>query len=238
MKNITVIRHTKNTAFGYLGSLVANLHEKDYAVTYVEAGLDDIASLNPLTPDIFIILGGPMGAYDNQNYPFLIDEMGLLKRRLDADLPTLGICLGAQLMARSLGAKVYPGLCKEIRWSPLELSKEGIQTPLAHLAAEKTSVLHWHGDTFDIPTGATHLASSSKYQNQAFSWGKRGLALQFHPEVTTFGLELWFKSHAYEINATYGVNITRLENDTTLYSKKLETQAAKFWQAWLIDLGF
>ncbi|MBW4572985.1 MAG: glutamine amidotransferase [Tolypothrix carrinoi HA7290-LM1] len=233
MKNITVIRHTRNPAFGYLGSLVANLHQKDYAVTYVEAGLDNLASLNPLTPDIFVILGGPMGAYDDRNYPFLVDELRLLERRLDADLPTLGICLGAQLMARTLGARVYPGPYREIGWSPLELSKEGIHTPLAHLVAENTLVFHWHGDTFDLPVGSIHLASSPKYQNQAFSWGKCGLALQFHPEVTTFGLELWFKNHACEISATHGVSITRLREDTTRYSKRLEAQAAKFWEAWL-----
>jgi len=230
MKNATVIRHI---AFEDLGSLEPALNQQDYAVTYVEAGLDSLAGIDPLTPDIVIILGGPIGAYDEQDYPFLVDELHLLERRLEADLPTLGICLGAQLMARALGARVYPGLYKEIGWSPLELSNEGMHSSLAHLAAEHTAVLHWHGDTFDLPAGSTHLASTSKYKNQAFSWGKHGLALQFHPEVTALGLERWLIGHACEIAATPGVNIVGLRKDTARYVEKLEVQAAKFWRTWL-----
>lgn len=107
-----------------------------------------------------------------------------------------------------------------------------MHSPLAHLAAH-TPVLHWHGDTFDLPVGSTHLASSSKYQNQAFSWGQCGLGLQFHPEVTARGVERWFIGHACEISATPDVSITKLRQDTFSYVKQLELQAAKFWQAWL-----
>lgn len=230
MKNATVIRHL---AFEDLGSLAEALNQQDYQLTYLEAGLDSLASLHPLTPDLVVILGGPIGAYDEQDYPFLVDELRLLESRLKADLPTLGICLGAQLMARALGAKVYPGAYKEIGWSPLELSNEGINSSLSHLAAEHTSVLHWHGDTFDLPVCSTHLASSSKYQNQAFSWGKCALALQFHPEVTAGNLERWFIGHASEINATAGISIAQLREDTARYAKQLEFQSAKFWRAWL-----
>lgn len=233
MKNATVIRHL---AFEDLGSLESALYQQDYALTYVEAGLDSLADIDPLTPDIVIILGGPIGAYDEQDYPFLVDELRLLERRLEADLPTLGICLGAQLMARALGARVYPGPYKEIGWSPLELSNEGMHSSLAHLAPEHTPVLHWHGDTFDLPVGSTHLASSSKYQNQAFSWGKCGLALQFHPEVTARGLERWFIGHACEISATSDVSIAQLRENTGSYAKQFESQAAKFWRAWLEHL--
>jgi GMP synthase (glutamine-hydrolysing) len=230
MKNATVIRHL---AFEDLGSLAEALNQQDYVITYVEAGLDSVAGIDPLSPDLVVILGGPIGAYDVQDYPFLVDELRLLESRLKADIPTLGICLGAQLMARALGAKVYPGPYKEIGWSALDLSNEGMHSSLAHLAAEHTSVLHWHGDTFDLPIGSTHLASSSKYQNQAFSWGKSGLGLQFHPEVTAGNLERWFIGHACEIGATSGVSIAGLREDTALYAKQLEKQAAKFWRAWL-----
>ena len=230
MKNATVIRHL---AFEDLGSLSPVLKQQDYLVTYVEAGLDSLAEIDPLTPDLIVVLGGPIGAYDEQDYPFLVDEMRLLERRLAADLPTLGICLGAQLIARSLGAKVYPGAEKEIGWSPLELSSAGMHSALAYLAAEHTSVLHWHGDTFDLPLNSTLLASSSKYQNQAFSWGKCGLALQFHPEVTALGLERWFIGHACEIAGTSGISVAKLRQDTADYAARLEVQATKFWQAWL-----
>lgn len=230
MKTVTVIRHL---AFEDLGSLETVLRQQGFTISYVEAGLHSIARINPISPDIVVILGGPIGAYDEQNYPFIIDELRLLERRLEADLPTLGICLGAQLMARSLGARVYPGAEKEIGWSPLNLSDAGRRSSLRHLAAAHTNVLHWHGDTFDLPVGATHLASSAKYQNQAFSWGICSLGLQFHPEVTARGLERWFIGHACEISATSDVSLTKLRQDTASYAKQLEVQAAEFWQAWL-----
>jgi GMP synthase (glutamine-hydrolysing) len=230
MKQATVIRHL---AFEDLGNLAEALHQQNYAITYVEAGLDNLASLDPLTPDLVVILGGPIGAYDEQDYPFLLDELYLLEKRLAADVPTLGICLGAQLMARSLGARVYPGSGKEIGWAPLQLSYAGNHSPLAHLAEEFTYVLHWHGDTFDLPVGSIHLASSEKYQNQAFSWGKTGLALQFHPEVTVRNLERWWIGHANEISSVAGVSVAELRRDTARYAQQLELQSAQFWQSWL-----
>ena len=230
MKTATVIRHL---AFEDLGSLTDALKQQNYVIKYVEAGLDSISKIQPLSPDLVVILGGPIGAYEEQDYPFLVDELRLLERRLQADLPTLGICLGAQLMARALGARVYPGADKEIGWSPLKLSDAGRNSALSNLAAEYTDVLHWHGDTFDLPVGATHLASSQKYQNQAFSWGKSALALQFHPEVTPLGLERWFIGHAGEINATFDINVQALRADTARYAPQLEIQASKFWHTWL-----
>jgi GMP synthase (glutamine-hydrolysing) len=233
MKNAIAIRHL---AFEDLGSLANVLKQQDYKVTYVEAGLDSLAEIDPLTPDLLVILGGPIGAYDEQDYPFIVDEMRLLERRMASDLPTLGICLGAQLIARTLGAKVYPGKEKEIGWSPLELSNAGMHSALAYLAVEHTSVLHWHGDTFDLPINSTLLASSAKYQNQAFSWGKSSLALQFHPEVTAPGLERWFIGHACEIARIPGLSVAKLRQDTADYAATLEVQATKFWRAWLASV--
>lgn len=230
MKTATVIRHL---AFEDLGSLADALKQQNYAINYVEAGLDSISEIQPLSPDLVVILGGPIGAYEEQDYSFLVDELRLLERRLQADLPTLGICLGAQLMARALGARVYPGADKEIGWSPLKLNDAGRNSALSNLAAEYTDVLHWHGDTFDLPVGATHLASSQKYQNQAFSWGKSALALQFHSEVTALCLERWFIGHASEISATSGISVPALRANTARYAPQLEIQASKFWRTWL-----
>jgi len=232
MKNATVIRHIP---FEDLGNLSGILTEYGYRITYLEAGLDKLGDLDPHLPDLLIVLGGPIGAYDTDDYPFLTNEIQLLAHRLQADLPTLGICLGAQLMARALGASVYPST-KEIGWSPIQLSEGGKQSPLIHLAAEYTAVLHWHGDTFNLPDGATHLASTQNCQNQAFSWGKNGLALQFHPEVTELGLERWLIGHACEIGTTPNVSVAQLRQDTTRYSQNLEVQATKFWQRWLNQL--
>ena len=235
MRNATVIRHL---AFEDLGSLAEILEKQDYAVTYKEAGLDNLAQLDPERPDLLIILGGPIGVDDEADYPFLRDELQLIEHRLKAELPTLGICLGAQLMARALGASVYSGEVKEIGWLPLKLTTEGMQSPLKFLSSEQTSMLHWHGDTFDLPTGAILLASTINYQNQAFAWGKNCLALQFHPEVTAGGLERWFIGHTVEISATSGISIPRLRADTAKNIDRLETQAHYFWQDWLSQLEF
>lgn len=233
MKNATIIRHI---AFEDLGTLADVLEQHNYTVKYLEAGFDDIADIDALATDLLVILGGPIGAYDEQDYPFLTDELNLLELRLKADLPTLGICLGAQLMARALGAKVYPGSTKEIGWSPIELSQAGKDSPLAHLVTDCAPVLHWHGDTFELPAGATHLASSSKYQNQAFSSGKNVLGLQFHPEVTARGLERWWIGHACEIASTPDVTIANLRKDTAAYSSMLENKARNFWHEWLLKV--
>ncbi|MEO1765042.1 MAG: gamma-glutamyl-gamma-aminobutyrate hydrolase family protein, partial [Cyanobacteria bacterium J06629_18] len=116
MKTATVIRHI---AFEDLGTLEIALQRQGYAIKYLEAGVDDLTSISP-TEDMLIILGGPIGAYDERDYPFLVDELQILEQRLKAAKPTLGICLGSQLMARALGARVYPGGNKEIGWSNIQ----------------------------------------------------------------------------------------------------------------------
>ena len=230
MRHALVIRHV---AFEDLGNLAVVLNQRGLAVRYVEAGLEDLAQLNPLAPAVLIVLGGPIGVYQEQDYPFVTDELRVLERRLAADRPTLGICLGAQLMARALGATVYAGPCKEIGWSPLQLSSAGRRSCLGQLAKRETAVLHWHGDTFDLPAGATHLASTPAYDHQAFAWGRRGLALQCHAEVTARGLERWFLSHAHEIDYTPGLSVGQLRKDTQCYAPRLQVRAACCWHAWL-----
>jgi GMP synthase (glutamine-hydrolysing) len=233
MREALVIRHL---AFEDLGNMADVLYQHAFDVTYVEAGFDNLAHIDPLGPDVLIILGGPIGVYQEHDYPFLTDELRLLERRLTADFPTLGICLGCQLMARALGAEVYPGSHKEIGWSTLLLSEAGLRSYLGRLSGDQTAVLHWHGDTFNLPDGATLLASTQVYANQAFSWGKRGLALQFHPEVTAPGMERWLIGHACEIGATPGVSIAELRQETKRYAPCLQMQATKLWQAWLDEI--
>ena len=125
---------------------------RDFVVEYRDAV--DLGTIGE--PDLLVVLGGPIGAYEDDLYPFLGDELALLQQRLSRGGATLGICLGAQLMARALGARVYPGPRKEIGWAPLTLSDAGRASPLRHLTAGP--VLHWHGDTFDLPAGAVRLA--------------------------------------------------------------------------------
>lgn len=233
MLHALAIRHI---AFEDLGTLETALNRHQVAMTYVDAGVDDLAQIDPLAPDVLISLGGPIGAYDEHDYPFLRDELRLLEKRLLADRATLGICLGAQLIARALGARVYPGPQVEFGWAPLLLSAAGQASPLSALAGDKTSMFHWHGDTFDLPPDATHLAATSMYTNQAFSWGTGTLAMQFHPEVTARGLERWWIGHAEAIRRHPGASILQLRQDARHYATRLATQAMACWHAWLSNV--
>ena len=194
LKQAAAIRHVP---FEDLGTFEPALRQAGYDVHYVEAGLDDLGAAGLDQADLLIVLGGPIGAYEDPSYPFLVDELALLERRLGADRPTLGICLGAQLIARALGGRVYPTGVKEIGWGPLTLSSAGQAGALRHL--DGFDVLHWHGDTFDLPDGCELLASTAVCRNQAFARGSNLLALQFHPEVDERGIERWLIGHACEL---------------------------------------
>jgi GMP synthase (glutamine-hydrolysing) len=227
----------RHVAFEDLGSFAAVLAERGVAVAYTEAPTADLDALDPLAPDLLVVLGGPIGAYEEDAYPFLLAELRLLEKRLAAARPVLGICLGSQILARALGARVYPGSGKEIGWAPIELSEAGRASPLRHLAAEATQVLHWHGDTFDLPAGAVRLASTPRYENQAFAVGAGVLAVQFHPEVRGRDLESWFVGHAGEIAATPGLSVTGLRAETARRAPVLEPRGRACFAEWLDGLG-
>ena len=233
MKRALAIRHV---AFEDLGLLAPLLAERGFSARYAEAPTDDLAAEDPLAPDLVVVLGGPIGAYEEALYPFVRDELRLIERRLAAGRPMLGICLGAQLMARALGARVYPGARKEIGWGELALSPEGKESALRHL--DGTRVLHWHGDTFDLPAGARRLASTDITANQAFAWGAAALALQFHAEAAGAGLERWLVGHACEIAATPGVTVEGLRRDTRECTPAMERAGRALFAEWLDALGF
>jgi len=233
MPTAVAIRHV---CFEDLGNFAAVLSARGFDVTYLDAGVDDLASLDAIAPDLLVVLGGPIGAYEEAIYPFLADELRLLERRLAADRPTLGLCLGAQLMARALGARVYPGPAKEIGWIPLSLTEAGRASPLSHLDGGKTSMLHWHGDTFDLPAGATLLASTDLCRHQAFSWGRAALAFQCHPEARTAAMERWFIGHAGEL-AGAKLSVPQLREDTARFGPALETQGTRCLTEWLDGIG-
>ncbi len=225
MKTAAVVQHVP---FEDLGSFEAVLSARAFKLTYLLAGRDDLA-VGLGDPDLFISLGGPISVNDENDYPFLRDELGFLEKRLRADRPCLGICLGAQLMSKALGGKVRAMERKEIGWAPLQVVHEA--SPLSALGMRST-VLHWHGEEFSIPAGATLLASSALCQNQAFSWGKRGLGLQFHPEVTSAGLELWYIAHTIELGAAR-VDIRELRQQTEQHASALVNSGRRLLERWL-----
>jgi GMP synthase (glutamine-hydrolysing) len=228
MKTCLAIRHV---AFEDLGSLAPLLAERGFAVRTVEAATADLSAIDPLADDLVVVLGGPIGAYDDDAYPFLTRELRLVERRLAADRATLGICLGCQIMARALGARVYPNPSgREIGWSGLELTLEAGATCLDALG--DAPVLHWHGDTFDLPHGAVRLASTPQTPNQAFAWGQRALGLQFHIEVTQDGLENWYVGHAGEL-AVAGISVPELRAEARTMAPRLVARSNAVMGRWI-----
>lgn len=234
MRKAVALRHV---AFEDLGSLAPLLARRDFAVVYAEAPTAKFAELEAMDADLMVVLGGPIGVYDKADYPFLEHEVGLIRRRLEAGRPTLGICLGCQLMAHAMGAKVYPSGTKEIGWKPLKLTAAGRKSCLASLGEGEISVLHWHGDTFDLPAGAVHLAETDVCKHQAFRLGHHGLALQFHLEATADGLEAWYVGHTCEIAAAAGVTVNDLRAGANRCAAALAPRAKAVFNAWLDEAG-
>jgi GMP synthase (glutamine-hydrolysing) len=232
IRSVTAIRHV---AFEDLGLIEPLLAERGAGVRMLDAGVDDLGGAAVLDADLLIVLGGPIGVYDEADYPFLAREIAAVERRLTANRPTLGICLGAQIMARALGARVYPNSVKEIGWGPVELTAAGRVSALARL--DGIPVLHWHGDTFDLPAGASHLASTKVCRHQAFAAGPAGLALQFHIEATAQGLERWFIGHTGELASTPGVSVASLRRDTAAAAPALLRHGRACIGAWLESLA-
>ena len=236
MSDVVALRHVPFEDLAYFESI---LTDRGLGVRYIDAVTDDLAAIDAVRPLLLVVLGGPIGAYEDTAYPFLGDELRLIEHRLRANRPTLGICLGAQLMARALGARVYPGPVKEIGWAPVTLTEAGRRSPLRFIGESEGGgvVLHWHGDTFDLPDGAVHLASSTLYENQAFSWGQSALALQFHAEAGGRGLERWFVGHAAEIGAQPGLSVAALRADTERFTPSVTAAGQAFFSAWLASVG-
>lgn len=171
-----IIRHVPHEGIaGYREPIEAAGYELD-RIDVSDAGF---GAVDLGEPDLLIMMGGPMGVYEQDAHPWIACQLRRLARRIDAGRPTLGVCFGAQMMAAAMGARVYPGPAKEVGFHPLSFVDTA--SPLRHLA--DVPVLHWHGDTFDLPDDVELLASTPAYPHQAFRRGSNILALQFHGEM-------------------------------------------------------
>ena len=146
-----------------------------------------------------ILLGGPMGVDDEDKFPFLRWEKRIIRAAIDESVPILGVCLGAQLIAASLGSRIFHGSVKEIGWSPVSITPHGQVDSLLGYLPENATVFQWHSDGFDLPPGAVCLASSMHYPTQAFRVGKTIYGLQFHLEVTPRMIEHWIGERSKEL---------------------------------------
>jgi GMP synthase (glutamine-hydrolysing) len=220
----------RHVAFEHVGGWAETLDAQGYDLAYVEVGPRPLPLERVQACDLLIVLGAPIGVYETDAYPFLVEEIAAIGRRLAARRPTLGVCLGAQLMASALGARVAPGPGKEIGYAPVELLPAAKGSPLA--AIEGLSVLHWHGDAFDLPRGAERLAATALCPNQAFRLGDWALALQFHIEADPEAIESWLIGHTVEL-AKAVIDPRAIRADARRYGPAVAAAGRRVLDAWL-----
>lgn len=226
-----VLRHVP---FEDLGAFAPVLVARGGPILIHDIGVDDLRAYDALQPDLLIVLGGPIGVYEEARYPFLAAETDFIARRIEADRPTLGICLGAQLIAKATGARVYPMGAKEIGFAPITLTDEGRESCLS-VFGDDPMTLHWHGDTFDLPHGAMLLASTELCPHQAFAIGPNIVGFQFHPEAGGPSFERWLIGHAVELDAA-GIDVCRLREEAARFGPGLARKAAAVVSRWLDNL--
>jgi GMP synthase (glutamine-hydrolysing) len=211
VKRAIVLQHTATEGPDRVGTLLTErgIHHETIAF-HADAPVPDIIGRDQMV----IVMGGPMGVGDagRAEYPFLAPEIALLRKLLARDAPILGICLGSQLLAAAAGARVYPNLrpgpdgkpiaAREVGWGPIDLHNV-TEPALAGLPAQPI-VLHWHGDTYDLPPGAVHLASTPTCRHQAYRVGARAFGLQFHVELERESIATWVREDADYVSGALG----------------------------------
>lgn len=210
----------------------------DNAITYQVADLSSNDFLPADGFDTLIMMGGPMSVNESDRFPYIADEISLARDCVQKGKKMLGVCLGAQIMARALGARVYPGDKPEIGWHDIEIADDGLTDPLiVRLATHprsgeverKFKVFHIHGETFDIPEGAVRIAGSALYQNQAFRYGKNAYAFQYHIEVSREMIFEWLKDEA--------VDMATLQNETEAFYDVYHGRALHFYREFFSEMG-
>ncbi|WP_049813140.1 glutamine amidotransferase [Bradyrhizobium japonicum] len=195
--------------FEDLGIWEAALRKGGATIEYIDPVFDSAWADQVHDASLVVVLGGPIAVYDDTKYPIIRRALSIVENRLRMGSPLLGVCLGAQLIAKVMGARVYRSGSREIGWAGVSLTEEGRQSPLKSLSTG-IKVLHWHGDTFNLPGGASRLAFTQKTENQAFSFGNNVLALQFHAEARPLFFEQWLIGHAAEMHQTTALDIAEV----------------------------
>ena len=229
MKRILVFQHVSHEE---PGTLDFPLRAAGFELLTVRFWLGAATPANVEDFAALIILGGPMGVYEADRYPYLAAETKLIEAAVTKDLPLLGICLGSQLMAKALGARVYPSGIKEIGWYDLTPTADAKNDPLLRHLNATEKVFQWHGDTFDLPTGAVQLAFSPLCANQAFRYGRNAYALQFHLEVDSQMIDTWLDvpQNRDEIAALHGaIDPMAIRSDTTQHVGRLESLGSQIF---------
>jgi GMP synthase (glutamine-hydrolysing) len=225
-----VLRHER---MAHLGNLEPVLLGAGFDVRYVDVAEGADLPSDAAAADLLVVLGASAGVYEVERYPFISGELAFVRSRLDAKRPTLGVCFGSQVMAAALGAQVSPGETVQVGFRPVEPTDAGALTAMRHFAG--VPVLQWHGDTFTLPEGATRLAGSSDYANEAFGIEDWAMAVQFHPEITADMHEEWLDSdQEYVMNAGY--DPAELRDDFDRLGLGMRHAAESFLTEWLRGL--
>ncbi|MCS7213155.1 MAG: homoserine O-succinyltransferase [Candidatus Calescibacterium sp.] len=204
MKEILAVRHVEIEGLGEFEEI---LNEIGLKFLYLDVWKNDIEKSQLKNFDGFIILGGYMGVYEYERYPFLKNSFLVAEYSLETEKPIMGICLGSQILAYVLGARVFKGHKKEIGW--YDVFKTG-EHKLFDDFPQRFTAFHWHGDTFDLPKGAQRVFSSSLYENQTFVFGK-AVGIQFHLEVGKKMIKHWAEEYEKEL-ADEGISTENLKN--------------------------
>ena len=205
--NVLIIKHIKLEGPGLIEYCL-----KQEKIPYLIINLETGARLPKL--DHFthiIILGGPMNVYEEDRYPFLRNEDLFIKEAIQRGKKILGICLGAQLIAKSLGAKVFKAPMKEIGWYDVSLTEEGSKDPFFSYLPQTFSVFQWHEDTFEIPKAGKLIATSNPISHQAFRYGENACGLQFHLEVTKEMISPWMETYEEEFKGLQSPSLSKAE---------------------------
>ena len=230
---ILVICHVAHEG---LGSMEPLFKKKGVLFEYQSLATDDSLSIDHQKYSALIVMGGPMGVYQTEQYPFLETEVKIIRAFLAEGKPFLGICLGAQVLAKALGAFVGKNKQKEIGWYPLNLTDQAKDDPLFKKMKVTETVFQWHGDTFQIPQGAVCLASSPLCTHQAFRFGKNVYGLQFHVEMTKELVDEWLSIEANkeELESLRGqIDPLKISTETLLNLPRLQEICQGMVEEWL-----
>jgi GMP synthase (glutamine-hydrolysing) len=210
---------------------------RDHGIATVTAELDEGAELPDWhEADLVLAMGGPMGVHDEAQHPWLVEEKAWIAEAVRAGVPYLGVCLGAQLLAASLGAPVWTGAVPEVGVLPVSVTAAGQSDPVFATLGQQFLALQWHGDTFGVPSGAVHLGSSPAYPNQAFRFGEVAYGVQFHVEVNYPMLAEWQHIPAYHASAEAALGpggFGQLATAFTAAQAEMAGSAARVLTSWL-----
>lgn len=231
MSRILVLQHVESEGLGIIDGAVKR---KGFVADFIRVFKGERIPRNIQRYAGLIVLGGPMGVYEEEIYPFIKDEIALIKSAVKEEILVLGICLGSQMLAKAAGADVYKGKKKEIGWYDVQLTDEGKRDRLFIGLPDRFIVFQWHGDTFDIPENSKCLASSELFPHQIIKVGKNAYGLQFHLEVTEEMVREWIDVNDKELLSVKSyIDPKQILKDTSAYIETVHRYGAVVFNRFL-----